>query len=308
MLADDLFRVLSLDGGGAKGFYSLGVLRQIEGLTGKRLCDVFDVIFGTSTGSIIGTMLALGYSVQEIIEVYDEHVLSIMSKFWPASKSAALAKLSDKVFEGRTFADLNTNVGIVTTKWASERPMIFKTDVKQAFSSRGTFVPGFGASLGAAVQASCSAKPFFHSKKVQTNLGMVELVDGGYCANNPTLYAIADARNLFKVGGDKLRVVSIGVGEYPLKKRFFNPFWWARFLPSVRLLQKTLEINTQSMDQLREVLFQDVKVVRINKAYTEPAMATDLFEDDKEKLHLLLQRGNDSYREFEPQLREYLVS
>lgn len=56
------------------------------------------------------------------------------------------------------------------------------------------------------------------------------------------------------------------------------------------------------MDQLREVLFQDVKVVRINKAYTQPEMATDLFEDDKAKLHLLLQRGSDSYREFEPQL------
>lgn len=30
-------RVLSLDGGGAKGFYTLGVLREIEGLLGCRL-------------------------------------------------------------------------------------------------------------------------------------------------------------------------------------------------------------------------------------------------------------------------------
>src|SRR4051812_40388884 len=28
------FRILSLDGGGAKGFYTLGVLREVEGLVG----------------------------------------------------------------------------------------------------------------------------------------------------------------------------------------------------------------------------------------------------------------------------------
>ena len=32
MAKEDLFRVLSLDGGGAKGFYTLGILREIEAL------------------------------------------------------------------------------------------------------------------------------------------------------------------------------------------------------------------------------------------------------------------------------------
>jgi patatin-like phospholipase/acyl hydrolase len=43
-------RILSLDGGGAKGFYTLGVLREIEGMLGSRLHERFDLIFGTSTG------------------------------------------------------------------------------------------------------------------------------------------------------------------------------------------------------------------------------------------------------------------
>lgn len=33
------YRILSLDGGGAKGFYTLGVLAEIEGLIGCRLCE-----------------------------------------------------------------------------------------------------------------------------------------------------------------------------------------------------------------------------------------------------------------------------
>lgn len=53
------FRVLSLDGGGAKGFYTLGALKEIEALVGCRLCEKFDLIYGTSTGAIIGALLGL---------------------------------------------------------------------------------------------------------------------------------------------------------------------------------------------------------------------------------------------------------
>jgi patatin-like phospholipase/acyl hydrolase len=58
--ADKPCRILSLDGGGAKGFYTLGVLREIEGLIGCRMYERFDLIFGTSTGAIIAALLVLG--------------------------------------------------------------------------------------------------------------------------------------------------------------------------------------------------------------------------------------------------------
>ena len=89
---------------------------------------------------------------------------------------------------------MKTAVGIVTTKWVIERPMIFKHSIAQAHGRTGTFAPGFGCKIGDAVQASCSAYPYFNRKTVTTHTGDdIELVDGGYCANNPTLYAIADA-------------------------------------------------------------------------------------------------------------------
>ena len=67
-------RVLSLDGGGAKGFYTLGVLREIEGMIKCPLHERFDLIFGTSTGAIIAALLALGKSVKEIGDLYEKHV------------------------------------------------------------------------------------------------------------------------------------------------------------------------------------------------------------------------------------------
>lgn len=301
-------RILSLDGGGAKGFYTLGVLREIEGLVGCRLCDKFDLIFGTSTGAIIAALLALGYSVEEVHELYKTYVPTIMKRKKPAEKSAALADLANRVFEDKKFNAVKTGVGIVTTKWEIERPMIFKGSVAQAHGRVGTFVPGFGVTIGDAVQASCSAYPFFNRKMVTTAAGdHVELIDGGYCANNPTLYAVADALIALKVPREYIRVVSVGVGVYPEPKPGVKMWLAKKYIVSVQLLQKTLEINTQSMDQLRDILFKDIKTVRISDTFEKPEMATDLFEHDEKKLNMLRQRGAESYASREITLKEFLL-
>ena len=68
------FRVLELDGGGLKGCILLPQLKILENSlpTGKRIKDVFDLIYGTSTGAIIGSALAAGASVDEITELYQK--------------------------------------------------------------------------------------------------------------------------------------------------------------------------------------------------------------------------------------------
>jgi hypothetical protein len=71
-------RILSLDGGGVKGVLTLGMLKPLEeelrrragGVGDFRLCDYYDLIGGTSTGSIIATGLALGLSIDQLTELY----------------------------------------------------------------------------------------------------------------------------------------------------------------------------------------------------------------------------------------------
>jgi patatin-like phospholipase/acyl hydrolase len=103
MAEEKLFRVLSLDGGGAKGFYTLGILREMEALVGCRLCEKFDLIFGTSTGSIIGSMLGLGMSVQEIIALYQDHVPTVMKETKAERRTAALVEPQKKIFAHAMF-------------------------------------------------------------------------------------------------------------------------------------------------------------------------------------------------------------
>lgn len=301
-----LCRVLSLDGGGAKGFYTLGVLKEVEALVNRPLFQCFDLIFGTSTGGIIAALLALGYRVDEIHKLYKEHVPAIMRARGSHKKSAALAALTTTVFGNRTFTDVKTGVGIVATRWDFEKPLIFKGNTAQAHGRLATFVPGFGCSIADAVRASCSAYPFFDKTILKTSKGdEITLIDGGYCANNPTLYAIADAVIALKKAHADLRVVSIGVGVYPEPKSWTS--WLARRFLSVQLLQKTLNVNTFSMEQLRTILFNEIWTVRINDTFERPEMATDLMESNLTKLNSLYQRGGESFAKHEAELQRMIL-
>lgn len=301
-------RVLSLDGGGAKGFYTLGVLNQLEALLGRQpLSTKFDLIYGTSTGAIIASLLALGKPVAEIHDLYKKHVPHIMSLMSATAKSAALERLAIDIYGDIKFDSMQTRVGIVTARWLEEKPMIFKRDVVQAHGMHATFVPGFGCKVADAVVASCSAYPIFNRKHVTIADGsQIELIDGGYCANNPTLYAIADAVRALKMEHEQLRVVSIGVGNYPEPPKYWHKWAISKFF-LVRLLHKTLGINTHSMEQLAAVLFGDVPMVRINDTYSSPDMAADLTEHDLKKLGLLYRRGGESFGRHETALKKLLA-
>jgi len=306
--SDGLFRVLTLDGGGAKGFYTLGVLREIEGMIKCPLYQRFDLIFGTSTGAIIASLIALRLRIDQIHDLYKQHVPTVMAKRTRGARTKALAELATEVFGDAKFESVKTGIGVVAAAWLTEKPMIFKGSIDQAHGRKGTFEPGFGVTIADAVQASCSAYPFFDRKWINTAAGQrIELIDGGYCANNPTLYAIADAVIALGYQREAIRLVSIGVGVYPQPKAPLMMRLARKYLVSVQLLQKTLEINTQSMDQLRAILFKDVPTIRINDTFERPEMATDLMEHDLAKLDLLHQRGGESFASREQQLAAFLI-
>lgn len=52
-------RVLSIDGGGIRGLIPALMLEHIEKSTGRRLCELFDIIAGTSTGGLLAMLCAM---------------------------------------------------------------------------------------------------------------------------------------------------------------------------------------------------------------------------------------------------------
>ena len=85
ILAEPRKRILSLDGGGVRGVFTLEILARMEELlraeTIKKnpekknfvLADHFHFIAGTSTGAIIASLLSWGKSVADIRELYLDH-------------------------------------------------------------------------------------------------------------------------------------------------------------------------------------------------------------------------------------------
>jgi patatin-like phospholipase/acyl hydrolase len=77
------FKILSIDGGGLKGMYSLHLLKVIEEKYCKEnetLSDYFDMICGTSTGGIIAIGIANKMKITDIIKIYDDNATKIFPK------------------------------------------------------------------------------------------------------------------------------------------------------------------------------------------------------------------------------------
>ena len=96
-------RILALDGGGIRGLISLGILSRIEETLAAessdphnfRLAHYFDLIAGTSTGSIIATALALGWSVRKVKALYEE----LGPTLFPPTRTMGILKFRRKASE-----------------------------------------------------------------------------------------------------------------------------------------------------------------------------------------------------------------
>ena len=78
------FKILSLDGGGIRGVLSARILKEVEttirNTTRQELHDYFDLITGTSTGSILAAGIACKMNAQQMIDIYLEEGENIFLK------------------------------------------------------------------------------------------------------------------------------------------------------------------------------------------------------------------------------------
>jgi predicted acylesterase/phospholipase RssA len=93
-------RILALDGGGVRGFFTIEILARMEKLLREHLgqprlvlADHFQFMAGTSTGAIIATLLSWGESADTVRQPYREHCHEIFPppapwKVWRVARRA----------------------------------------------------------------------------------------------------------------------------------------------------------------------------------------------------------------------------
>ena len=263
-------RLLALDGGGIRGIITLGYLEAIERLLRARyrqpeyrLADYFDLIGGTSTGSLIATMLALGWTVGEVRSTYLELAADVFrpNHYWglgPIGRalgsrfaSAPLEAILQRILGERTLdtPDLQTGLMIVAKRvdTASVWPIV-NLPASTYFDDRqrpdGSEAPANRHfKLREILRASTAAPTFFRAERIGGG-GVLEpavFVDGAVSThNNPALLllmvATLDGFGLnWPLGPEQLLLCSVGTGRYsrtaPVESvRSFTNIDWAQLL------------------------------------------------------------------------------
>jgi len=257
-------RILSLDGGGIRGALTLGYLQKVEEVLKSksndpdnfRLYQYFDLIGGTSTGSIIASALAIGMSVNEIKELYFELGVKIFGKkykWWNIFQIDELLKASydekpledelQKVFKDITLGDSRIKTGLCIIAKRADTNSVWPL---LNHPNGMYFKYNKDILLWKAIRASAAAPTYFLPQSIDVGgkLNKAVFADGGVSmANNPALQLLMVATlNGFPYkwewGADKLSIVSIGTGmskwdRIPDEIKKNNLLNWAQQLPDM---------------------------------------------------------------------------
>lgn len=246
-------RILALDGGGIRGTLSLGFLQRMEqilrarsGNPDLRLSDYFDLIGGTSTGSIIAASLAIGHEVSTIKRKYLElggEIFSAKRPFFTRLKALyrrqPLMDALRGVFGDRTLGDPSIKTGLCIFAKRADTHSTWTLMNNPAWQF---YDDNRQVKLWEAIRASTAAPTLFAPEKVDVGNQYGAFVDGSISmVNNPALqlFLVATLKGYgfnWKTGEDNLLVFSIGTGKamrlYNVQGVLHSKIWrWAVEIP-----------------------------------------------------------------------------
>ena len=203
-------KILSLDGGGARGIFTAEVLAELEKIAAcpKGIGSHFDMIAGTSVGGIIALALGAGLTGKEIKERMRNGVKTVFAAkqhrgsrfFRPKYSRRALTQLAEEILGERTLNDSNRMLCIPAVEGEYGEPCIFKTchhpDFKKDWRTKMV-------NVALATSAAPTYYPAWADEKYS-------YVDGGICANDPIMAALVDVLTCFQIKREEIKILSIG--------------------------------------------------------------------------------------------------
>jgi predicted acylesterase/phospholipase RssA len=240
-------RVLSIDGGGVRGYLPALVLAEIERRAGAPVADQFDLVVGTSTGGIIGIGLAAGLSARQLAEFYPTYGRRIFGGAdeprWKTRLLGTGSTLAERMgnaarqigapsgghpayggnarhrpegLEGvlrevlgdTRLSQARMNLAITSFDGLAAVPVVFSRRDARAD-------PAWDMLLRDVARATSAAPTYFPPHEIDWAGRRCRFVDGGVWANNPAAVAITESLELTSqagLTGRSVFLVSLGTG------------------------------------------------------------------------------------------------
>jgi uncharacterized protein len=240
------FRVLTIDGGGMRGLYSATLLQVLARRFDKQFINdepdigsAFDLICGTSTGSILSCGLAAGIPLESVRSLYVDHGRVIFSDpmpknteqsrfklpalwrwMWrqrtsPSSNADALYHSLHSSFGDETIGQLYRRRGIrvcvPAVNAANHRAVVFKTphvEMKHAHNDWEV------VDVCMASSAAPIFMPIFKTDDPNDKHLVNFFVDGGLWASNPVMVGLIEALQITACK-QPIHIISVGTCSMP---------------------------------------------------------------------------------------------
>jgi len=318
--------ILSCDGGGIRGLITAVMLERLEQKLKEQnpnipLKDYFDLIAGTSTGSLIACGVAKGYTTSFIKGLYIEAGLSIFPKFhkvariWlnrmrlgfsqPVYDGKGLEEVlqRDEVFGGIQFKDLPPT--LITSYDTYNRQAIVMVNTKPAYAQIPVWeVCRASAAAPTAFPAHLLNEPNFIAALEQkgcaiplnaTGQKAIPLIDGGVFANNPSLCAVVDRLCWDdQPKREDLTIASFGTGQNVKEigldaAREWGAFEWLNPRKGIPLLDTLFDGSSDMVDHAIQGLLPECNYYRF-----QPSLEADLpaFRAGADNLNRMIEAGD----------------
>jgi len=233
---------LAVDGGGIKGVVASRAIAILEDHLGKPSYEIFKLLAGTSTGSIISAGIATGLFAAEIHQLYCDMGPVIFrdtwrSSLWPLTRYRYPLEPLEEALESQMGGK------IMGDFWFTGQPIDLVITAFDLIKNKTLFIKPFNLSSGydrwpvvKAVLASSSVPSYFPPVENR-------YVDGGVGSyHNPCYVAAYEAK--FVLGWDpaETTLISLGTGREPhdLQPEQVRNFWpWHWISPVLGAFQES---------------------------------------------------------------------
>lgn len=281
------YRILAIDGGGVRGVIPAIWLDRLEKELGAPLNQYFDLVVGTSTGSLLACAVATGMSMQEAANIYRDSAGIVFpqgeGRFWENAKrfvtkrfagpqypSDGLQATLKEVFGDREFGDCEIPAMVTTYNLLNRRALMLKS-----WRSDHKHLP-----MWEVCAASSSAPTFFPAHVMRVGIADLPLVDGGVVAASPAASALTEAIRINRDEGidislDDYVVVSLGTGVSTRHISIEEGLSWGPWDWAIPLFDIVFDGNRQAVNYMCRNLLRQDNYIRVQVRLDAPSSDMD---------------------------------